>query len=576
MRVLAAISTTCFRERKTWQRIFVLLKDGCLFLYSAPGDLQPLQQYPLYASACVFPQYPKVTRSNCLEVETPSHSLFLCADSPSDMKAWAVSIQKAAIVASGGTLGRVNAAATAAAAAAAASPMPRGSVASNGLLHSAKDGRSMVASAGTLTLHLPFPGGLPGGPGSLDASAYAAASHSLAASSLVAEASEAARYEGVLHRFRSGCTVTAFTSNALASLAPAYVLYRSKGKRRIAEGWQREKWRHAERNRMRAAPPAARHAGLPASSPAPGSSSTSSSSTTAAASSSASASSGASSAPSSSSSASSSSSSSSTALAAATASAPAWSDIDVPSLGTLRLSSLTVILGDITAAPASAAAVATPASSPGSGTGHANAKGTPTTAAAASSASASTTKVEAAVTAVDAGEPQPEAELSVTNTADYPVVFRVGDSSSAKWMRTNTPRFLAPGAACIVTFARLPLPAPTTLLPASAAASTPSSSSSSSAASSLPPHPQPQSQSPMQHAPSLPTILALTLRPCDRAELEGGRPLALFENEDGSLVHRVGERIDLLIKLKDKDKDKEPTEAHRKPSNNNNGNWKAS
>src|SRR5689334_15527314 len=99
------LSTSCFRSKRSWRRIFALLSDGCLFLYAAPSDLSPLERYPLYASACLFPQYPKVHRSNCLEVETPCASLFLCADSPADMKSWALAIQKAAIVASGGTLG---------------------------------------------------------------------------------------------------------------------------------------------------------------------------------------------------------------------------------------------------------------------------------------------------------------------------------------------------------------------------------------------------------------------------------------------------------------------------------------
>lgn len=80
--------TTCLRRKKIWQRVFVLLKDGCLFIYQQPRDLKPFKTYPLYASCCLFPQYPKVARSNCLQLETPTSSVFLCADSPADIKEW--------------------------------------------------------------------------------------------------------------------------------------------------------------------------------------------------------------------------------------------------------------------------------------------------------------------------------------------------------------------------------------------------------------------------------------------------------------------------------------------------------
>lgn len=90
--------------RQSWKRRFFVLKDGGLFYYENETDLRPKGQMSLYGAAAVFVQYPKVAKANCLEISTPERTLYIYADSADDIKEWALAIQKAAIVASGGKL----------------------------------------------------------------------------------------------------------------------------------------------------------------------------------------------------------------------------------------------------------------------------------------------------------------------------------------------------------------------------------------------------------------------------------------------------------------------------------------
>jgi hypothetical protein len=393
-------------------------------------------------------------------------------------------------------------------------------------------------------LQLPFHAASPG-----TLHGFSGASGSLSASSLVAEASAAAAYDRVLARFRNGSTVSAFTSNSLASLAPAYARARNKARRRIAEEWQQEGRKHEDANRRRAQHAAAE---LPAAS----------------------------------------SSSSASVVAASSPSSLAHIPFtfDVPSLGTLRLSATSVRLGD---SSSSGAVVVTGPASPLSPSSAAN------TAAAFA----------------------PEAELSVKNTADYPVAIRVGDARTASWLRTNTPRFLAPGAACIVTFSRVqqpqqqqslqlltPLqrsrpPSPTAgskaaVFPRGSAAGAAAAAASSTAAlaatvpaaaaetagsfsspaaanvgvSSSASDSASASALVLPSPPSLPTTVSLRVKPCELFDLEqqwmhqqaqaqaqdkqqSQQPesdahalaLPLFEGADGEPSRRVGECIPLTI-----------------------------
>jgi hypothetical protein len=224
-----SVTRCCLRRKKIWQRVFALLKDGCLFLYESPRDLQPLQTVPLYASCCLFPQYPKVARSNCLQLETPTTSMYLCADSPADIKSWAIHIQKAAIVASGGNIGKLNPAP----APAATSPAPP---------------RSNTPNPSARSLH-------GRSASNADGSVDALHAHSSEAAALISSATTAAAYDRVLHRFRSSCLVTSFTDNSLACLAAGggYSKHRAQAKRRIASEWLWETKQHAKENRQRAA-----------------------------------------------------------------------------------------------------------------------------------------------------------------------------------------------------------------------------------------------------------------------------------------------------------------------------------
>ena len=530
----AVSHTSCFRQRRSWQRRFALLADGSLLLYGAPGDLQPVAQHALYASACIFPQHPKVKRSNCLQVETPSASVFLCADSPAEIKSWAIAIQRAAVVASGGTIGRLAAATTAAAAApaptAASSDETRRRTLSGSGASIDTPRRLSGTGASSLTLQLPLSAA-----GTAAAAAAQASSplYSQAASSTLVAPATAGAYERVLQRFRSAgaSSVTAFSSNASpACTAPggAALRYRHRARRRVAEEWQREARLHREENeRRRTAPP-------PQPQPPQHSMATP---------------------PRGSASASANGASSNLAPPPALLVPPAPFAYDVPSLGTLRLSSLTVILGETPTTANAAAAAAVP---PGTST---LANGVATGSATAAAAGPSDTVVEA--------------ELSVANTADYPVAIRVGDAATAMWLRTNTPRFLEPGASCIVTFARVRADAARAGVGSNAAATAAASAAASpklavpaspaSTSGSTQPIPTPASP-PRSRAgsftasaaaptgatvpPALPTAVWLVLKPADASELELGAPLSLFELEDGTPAHRVGERTQLVISEK--------------------------
>lgn len=221
--------TSCFRIKKSWQRVFVLLKDGCLFLFDSPRDLQPLHTLPLYASCCIFPQFPKVARSNCLQLETPTASVFLCADSPADIKEWAIRIQKAAIVASGGSIGKLHATTANAGGVMTPNNKPRHLV----------DGLSSIE--------------FPQDSQPVDSMPH----HSPEAAALVADALEQARYERVLQRFRSSQSITAFTSNLLPCLTVGgpYAKMRAQAKRRIASEWLHEARAHTKENHRRGSLP---------------------------------------------------------------------------------------------------------------------------------------------------------------------------------------------------------------------------------------------------------------------------------------------------------------------------------
>jgi hypothetical protein len=237
---------SCFRTRQVWHRVFLTLKDGCLFFYESPRDLQPLEVYPLYASCVLFPQYPKVVRSNCLQIETPTNSLYLCADSPADISSWAVYIQKAAILASGGSIGKLHVQ---------SSPQPTSSIALNASSGASTAFATPNAKYRSLhASHMSTPGPLDfTDTGQLLARATSIVDlqHSSEASALIAESVAAASYDRVLQRFRSCSSVTTFTSTSLANVAESYIKHRSQGKRRIAQEWLAESRRHNAENNQR-------------------------------------------------------------------------------------------------------------------------------------------------------------------------------------------------------------------------------------------------------------------------------------------------------------------------------------
>jgi hypothetical protein len=99
-RLVEGSCCSCFSD--TWQLNYCLLKDGCLFFYSKAESIKPLYQLSLYGAACVFLQYPKTTKPNCIEISTPTDTLQLYTDSTQEIKDWALKIQQAALIASGG------------------------------------------------------------------------------------------------------------------------------------------------------------------------------------------------------------------------------------------------------------------------------------------------------------------------------------------------------------------------------------------------------------------------------------------------------------------------------------------
>eukprot|EP01006_Ploeotia_vitrea_P025291 TRINITY_DN58169_c3_g1_i1.p1 TRINITY_DN58169_c3_g1~~TRINITY_DN58169_c3_g1_i1.p1 ORF type:complete len:600 (-),score=313.85 TRINITY_DN58169_c3_g1_i1:30-1829(-) len=89
---------------KNWKRRFFVLKEGSLQYYESDKDLVPKGQMSLFGAAVVYVEPPKIDRANCIEISTPARSLFVSASSRESLREWALAVQQAAIVASGGKL----------------------------------------------------------------------------------------------------------------------------------------------------------------------------------------------------------------------------------------------------------------------------------------------------------------------------------------------------------------------------------------------------------------------------------------------------------------------------------------
>ncbi len=90
----------CFKA--PWLRQYLVLKDCSLFFYEKPESLVPLLQISLYGAACIFAQFPKTNKPNTLEVSTPQMSVMFHVEDQNEVKQWAASIQRSAVLASGG------------------------------------------------------------------------------------------------------------------------------------------------------------------------------------------------------------------------------------------------------------------------------------------------------------------------------------------------------------------------------------------------------------------------------------------------------------------------------------------
>jgi len=92
------------RVVKNWKRRFFVLKDGSLAYFERDDDVVPKGELSLYGAAVVYVEPPKIDKEHCIEVSTPSRSLFIHAESKPEIQQWALCIQRAAIIASGGTV----------------------------------------------------------------------------------------------------------------------------------------------------------------------------------------------------------------------------------------------------------------------------------------------------------------------------------------------------------------------------------------------------------------------------------------------------------------------------------------
>jgi hypothetical protein len=87
---------------KTWKSRYFVLKDGMLMYFEQEEDVVPKGSMSLYGAAVVYVDPVKVGRANCIEITTPSRSLFVSAESREELQEWALAVQHASIVASGG------------------------------------------------------------------------------------------------------------------------------------------------------------------------------------------------------------------------------------------------------------------------------------------------------------------------------------------------------------------------------------------------------------------------------------------------------------------------------------------
>jgi len=79
-----------------------VLKNGSLAYYENQADLVPKGEMALYGAAVIFVGPPKVTRNYCIEISSPTRTLYVAAEDQNEAKDWAIAIQRAAIASTGG------------------------------------------------------------------------------------------------------------------------------------------------------------------------------------------------------------------------------------------------------------------------------------------------------------------------------------------------------------------------------------------------------------------------------------------------------------------------------------------
>jgi PH domain/WD domain, G-beta repeat len=90
------------RVVKNWKRRYFVLSKGSLSYYENEDSVVPKGTMSLYGAAVVYVEPPKIDRSNCIEITNPARSLFVSADTREELQGWALTIQREAIIASGG------------------------------------------------------------------------------------------------------------------------------------------------------------------------------------------------------------------------------------------------------------------------------------------------------------------------------------------------------------------------------------------------------------------------------------------------------------------------------------------